>query len=57
MTPSMVNLIEDDMVVTLELSMLTSNIIKQVHCDVLNGFVSFLRKIYEKKKIYDMLYL
>jgi len=57
MTPSMVNLIEDDVVVTLELSMLTSNIIKQVHCDVLNGFLSFVRKIYEKKKTYNMLNL
>jgi DNA-binding Xre family transcriptional regulator len=43
MTPSMTNLMEDDIVVGLELSMLTFNIRKQV-CDVLNGFISFLMK-------------
>jgi hypothetical protein len=37
--------------------MLTFNIIKQVHYDVLNGFLSFLRKIYEREKTYNMLYL
>jgi hypothetical protein len=47
MTPSMTNLMEDDIVLGLELSMLTFNIRKQV-CDVLNGFISFLRK-YQKK--------
>ncbi len=47
MTPSMTNLMEDDIVVGLELSMLTFNIRKQL-CDVLNGFISFLTKYIKK---------
>jgi DNA-binding Xre family transcriptional regulator len=53
MTPSMTNLMEDDIVVGLELSMLTFNIRKQV-CDVLNGFISFLTKY--KKKTHNMIF-
>jgi hypothetical protein len=41
MAPSTANLMEDDMVVVLELSMLAFNIIKQI-CDVLDDFFSFL---------------
>ncbi len=48
MALSIANLMEDDMVMILELSMLAFNIIKQI-CDVLDGFLSFLTK-YEKKK-------
>jgi hypothetical protein len=47
MTPSMTNLMEDDIVVGLELSMLIFNIRKQL-CDVLNGFISFLTKYIKK---------
>ncbi len=47
MTPFMTNLMEDDIVVGLELSMLTFNIRKQL-CDVLNGFISFLTKYIKK---------
>jgi hypothetical protein len=47
MTFFMTNLLEDDMVVILELSMFVLNIRKQI-CDVLDGFFSFLTK-YEKK--------
>ncbi len=43
MTPYIINLMEDDVVVGLELFMLTFKIKKQV-CDVLNGFISFLMK-------------
>jgi hypothetical protein len=48
MTPIMVNLMEDDMVMALKLFMFAFNIRKQV-CDVLDGFSSFLMK-YENKK-------
>jgi hypothetical protein len=37
MAPAMVNLMKDDMTMILELSMLASNIGKQI-CDVLDGF-------------------
>ncbi len=47
---------EDDMVVTLELSMLPSNTRKQV-CDVLNGFFFFSLMKYEKKKAHNVLFL
>ncbi len=53
--PFMANLMEDDMALTLELSMLTSNIRKQV-CNVLDCFLWFLMK-YEKKKAHNMLSL
>ncbi len=43
MTFFMTNLLEDDMVVILELSMLDFNIRKQI-CDVLDSFFSFLTK-------------
>jgi hypothetical protein len=43
MAPFIANLMEDDTVVILELSMLAFNIIKQI-CDVLDGFLSFLTK-------------
>ncbi len=38
--PTMFNFMENDMVVTLELSMLPSNTKKEV-CDVLNGFLFY----------------
>jgi len=47
MTPSIANLMEDNMAMALELSILVFNITKQV-CDVLDGFFSFLMK-YEKR--------
>jgi hypothetical protein len=37
MAPSMANLMKDDMTMILELSMVASNIGKQI-CDVLDGF-------------------
>ncbi len=40
LTPSMVNLMKDDMVVALGLSMLASNIKKKI-CDILDGFFFF----------------
>jgi hypothetical protein len=43
----MTNLLEDDMVVILELSMLDFNIRKQI-CDVLDSFFSFLTKYWKK---------
>ncbi len=52
--PSMTNLMEDDIVVGLELSMFTFNIRKQV-CDVWNGFIWFLTKY--KKKTHNMISL
>ncbi len=48
MTPSMVNLMKDYMVVALKLFIFPSYIRKQI-CDVLEGFLSFLLK-YEKKR-------
>ncbi len=48
MTPIMVNLMEDDMVMALKLFMFAFNTRKK-KCDVLNGFFSFLMK-YENKK-------
>ncbi len=48
MAPSIANLLKDNMVLVLELSMLAFNIIKQI-CDVLDGFLSFLTKYGEKK--------
>jgi hypothetical protein len=54
-TPSMVNLMKDDMTMILELCMFASNIGKQI-CDVLDGFFSFLTK-YEKKRADIMLFL
>jgi hypothetical protein len=48
MTPIMINLMEDDMVMALKLFMFAFNIRKQV-CDVLNGFSSFLMKYKNKK--------
>jgi DNA-binding Xre family transcriptional regulator len=47
MTPSTTNLMEDNMAMALESSIVALNIMKQV-CDVLDGFLSFLMK-YEKK--------
>ncbi len=44
----MTNLLEDNVVVILELSMFVFNIKKQI-CDVLDGFFSLLTK-YEKKE-------
>jgi hypothetical protein len=38
------DLIDDDLVVTLELSLLTSNIKREV-CGVLDGFLLFFKKI------------
>ncbi len=55
MAPSMVDLMEDDMVVALELSMLTSNIRKQVW-NILDDFLSFPMKC-EEKKAHTMLSL
>jgi hypothetical protein len=49
------DLIDDDFVVSLELSLLTSNITRKT-CGVLDGFISFLNK-YEKNKAHDMLSL
>jgi hypothetical protein len=43
---SMYNLMDDDFVVDLQLSLLAFNIIKKV-CRVSNGFISF-KNIYEK---------
>ncbi len=54
MTLFMTNLLEDDMVVILELSMFVFNIRKQT-CDVLDGFFSFLTK--HEKKTHGMLSL
>jgi hypothetical protein len=54
-SPFMANLMEDDMALALELSMLASNIKKQV-CNVLDCFLSFVMK-YEKKKTHNMLSL
>ncbi len=48
MTPIMVNLMEDDMVMALKLFMFAFNTRKKV-CDVLNGLFPFLMK-YENKK-------
>lgn len=50
----MANLIEDDMVVVLELSMFVFNIIKQV-CDVFDGFLSFLTK-HKEKETHNMIF-
>ncbi len=47
MTPSITNLMKDNMAMALELSIVALNIMKQV-CHVLDGFLSFLMK-YEKK--------
>jgi hypothetical protein len=44
---SMYNLMDDDFVVDLQLSLLAFNILKKV-CGGSNGFISFLKK-YEKK--------
>jgi len=45
---SLEDLIDDDSIVTFELSLLASNIKRKV-CGVLDSFISFLKK-YEKKK-------
>ncbi len=55
MAPFMADLMEDYMVVALELSMLTSNIKRQVW-DILDEFLSFLLKC-EEKKAHNMLSL
>lgn len=49
MTPIMVNLMEDDMVMALKLFIFAFNIRKQI-CDALDSFSSFLIK-YENKKL------
>jgi hypothetical protein len=46
------DLINDDLVVSLELSLLTSNIKKEV-CGVLDGFLLFFKK-YEENKTHNM---
>ncbi len=55
MTPFMADLMEEDVVVVLKLSMLTSSIRKQVW-DILDEFLSFLMKC-EEKKAHNMLSL
>jgi len=55
MTPFMADLMEEDVVVVLKLSMLTSSIRKQVW-DILDEFLSFLTKC-EEKKAHNMLSL
>ncbi len=47
MTPSINDLMEDNMAMALELFILALNIMKEI-CDVLDGFLSFLMK-YEKR--------
>ncbi len=49
------DLINDDFVVALELSLFASNIFKKIH-GALNGFLSFFKK-YEKNKAHNMLSL
>jgi hypothetical protein len=49
---SLEDLIDDDSIVTFELSLLASNIKRKV-CGVLDSFISFLKK-YEKKKTHNL---
>jgi hypothetical protein len=53
--PSFQTLMEEDLNVVLELICLTSNIRKEV-CEVLDSFISFLKKI-DEKKTHNMLAL
>jgi hypothetical protein len=52
--PSFESLMEDDSIVFYELSLLASNIIKEV-INVLDIFLSFLKK-YENKKAHNMIF-
>jgi hypothetical protein len=49
------DLVNDNSIVALELSLLASNIRKEV-CGVLDGFLSFFKK-YEKNKTHVILYV
>jgi hypothetical protein len=52
--PSFGSLMEDDSIFFYELSLLASNIIKEV-INVLGSFLSFLKK-YENKKAHNMIF-